>query len=411
MAAGSKGLLKEAVHQHSPFRFRGLSERLFTAWFGGFFYNQIWEDPRVDREALDLQSDSRLLVISSAGCNVLNYLVDSPESITAVDLNPNHIYLTRLKLAAIRTLPDYETFFRFFGSADAEENRDTYITYIRDSLDDTTRRFWEGGSWLRRSVAGPRINYFTKNLYNYARLGYFLRFTHKLARWRKIDHDALLAAKTPEEQKEFFDTQVAPLFDHWSVRAIGKLPFFLFGLGIPPRQYEALKREHDGKLIEMYRDRVRKLACDYPIDDNYFTWQAFGRRYDCDNRSAVPDYLKEEHYDTIKSGAARVRTEINSLTRYLEEQPIRSLDRFVFLDSQDWMKPHEIEALWRQIKRVGRPGTRIIFRTASSESPIEDALPPNLRQNFVYEEEVSRALHAQDRAAIYGGFHLYTMPS
>ncbi|MBN2712581.1 MAG: DUF3419 family protein, partial [Planctomycetes bacterium] len=112
MAAGLC-LLKQAVHQNPLHKKEGLSERLFTAWFGGFFYNQIWEDPRVDREALRLDGESNLLVISSAGCNVLNYLVDSPGSITAVDLNPHHVYLTRLKLAAISYLPSYDDFFNF----------------------------------------------------------------------------------------------------------------------------------------------------------------------------------------------------------------------------------------------------------------------------------------------------------
>ena len=73
--------------------------------FQGFVYNQIWEDPDVDLEALELKPHHRLLTIASGGCNVLNYLAADPAKIIAVDLNPNHIALTKLKLSALQNLP------------------------------------------------------------------------------------------------------------------------------------------------------------------------------------------------------------------------------------------------------------------------------------------------------------------
>ena len=88
------------------------------------------------------------------------------------------------------------------------------------------------------------------------------------------------------------------------------------------------------------------------------------------------------------------------------EQP-GSLNAFVLLDSQDWMPPPVIEELWSEIARVGKPGSRVIFRTAGEKSPVEKALEPETRAKFRYEEARSRELHAQDRSAIYGMFHLY----
>ncbi|MCK4686027.1 MAG: DUF3419 family protein, partial [Pirellulales bacterium] len=71
--SGNTVRLKKAVHHHRLASRRGLLERMFTLWFRGFIYNQIWEDPRVDAAALELGPESRLLTISSGGCNVLNY--------------------------------------------------------------------------------------------------------------------------------------------------------------------------------------------------------------------------------------------------------------------------------------------------------------------------------------------------
>ena len=94
-------LLERAAHQRPASTKRGALERLFTLMFQGFVYNQIWEDPEVDLEALALKPHHRLITIASGGCNVLNYLAADPAKIIAVDLNPNHIALTRLKLSAL----------------------------------------------------------------------------------------------------------------------------------------------------------------------------------------------------------------------------------------------------------------------------------------------------------------------
>src|SRR6185295_2566983 len=119
-------LLERAAHQRPVGTRRGALERLFTLMFQGFVYNQIWEDPVVDLAALALKPDHRLITIASGGCNVLNYLAANPAKIIAVDLNPNHIALTKLKLAALNYLPTYEDFFQFFGYANTKDNRAKY---------------------------------------------------------------------------------------------------------------------------------------------------------------------------------------------------------------------------------------------------------------------------------------------
>ena len=76
-------------------------------------YNTCWEDPRLDK-ALNLQPDNTVLVITSAGCNALDYTLAGPRRVIAVDLNPRQNALLELKLAGIRKL-SYEQFFAMFG--------------------------------------------------------------------------------------------------------------------------------------------------------------------------------------------------------------------------------------------------------------------------------------------------------
>ena len=63
----------------------GLSDALFTRVHGNnLIYNMCWEDPRTDREAMALDETSRVVVITSAGCNALDYLLDAPAEVVAV---------------------------------------------------------------------------------------------------------------------------------------------------------------------------------------------------------------------------------------------------------------------------------------------------------------------------------------
>jgi len=408
--AATTAHLRKAVHHHKATSRRGMLERMFTLWFKGFVYNQIWEDPRVDAQALAMGHHSRILTISSGGCNVLNYLVHRPERIVAVDLNANHMALTRLKLAALRHLPDYDSFYRFFGYGKHPDNVPAYQRHIRDHLDPMTRSFWETSDWPGRAVGPKRISYFRRGLYDQAKLGQFFRVVHGIAKAARRDPARLLRAQSVAEQERIFDELFDPLFRNRIVRWLGRQPVAVYSLGIPPSQHAAMleEQQNDGaKLFDMYRDRVRRLGCGFPLDDNYFAWQAFGRRYDHEGRKALPDYLKRENYETIKAMVDRVETHVASLGDYLRTESRGGLNSFILLDSQDWMPPSVIDELWTLIGGVGGPGTRVIFRTAGELSPVDKALSPGTRRLFDAERERARELHLQDRSAIYGMFHLY----
>src|SRR6185436_2366481 len=181
-------------------------ERLFTLMFQGFVYNQIWEDPDIDLEALALEPHHRLLTIASGGCNILNYLAADPAAVLAVDLNVNHVALARLKVSALRDLPDYETFFRFFGEADDKANRSAYDDFLAAGLDPLTRDYWE----KRVPLRGRRINMFSRNLYHYGLLGRFIGVLHAVAKLHGKKLDPILSARSRDEQRTLFDRHIAP---------------------------------------------------------------------------------------------------------------------------------------------------------------------------------------------------------
>lgn len=397
-------LLERAAHSRPATTKRGALERLFTLMFKGFVYNQIWEDPDVDLEALALGPGHRLITIASGGCNVLNYLAADPERIIAVDLNPNHVALTRLKLAALANLPSHEEFFRFFGSANDKANSKAYDNFLSERLDRETRGYWEKHIPLH----GRRINMFARNLYRYGLLGRFIGILHALARLHGKRLDGIVTARTPAEQRVQFEHIIAPLFDSKPIRLLSKSPVSLYALGIPPAQYDELVATSKGDPAAVLRQRVEKLACDFPISSNYFAWQAFARSYDVENREAVPAYLREDVYDIIRGRTGRVEVHHASLIDFLKDQLAHSLHRYVLLDAQDWMTPDILAQLWTQIDRTADTrDARVIFRTAGPDSPLPRKLPAELLAPWTYLEAESQAFHAQDRSSIYGGFHVY----
>ncbi len=315
--------LSSAVHRSKAASWEGLLERAFTFAFRGLVYPQIWEDPDVDMRALALKPGSRLITIASGGCNVLSYLVADPKEIVAVDLNRAHIALTRLKLAAARHLPSYNDYYRFFGEADARTNIAAYDQFLADRVDPATRAYWQGRDLLGRR----RISLFARDIYRHGLFGRFIGFGHWVAKLYGVDPGHLVRATSLGEQKAFFDRALGPLFDKRFIRWATSLTPSLYGLGIPPAQYEALALAGGGTMANVLRQRLERLACAFPLSENYFAWQAFARSYGPGEGAPLPPYLMRAHFEDVRDRAERVRVIHRSFTEHLASERSGQLRR------------------------------------------------------------------------------------
>jgi S-adenosylmethionine-diacylglycerol 3-amino-3-carboxypropyl transferase len=396
-------LLSEAVHQNRALSTAGLLERTFTFAFRSMVYPQIWEDPRADMEALELTPQSRVVTIASGGCNVMSYLTGNPSHITAIDLNETHISLLKLKLAAAQHLPNHATFYRFFGSADDNRNVHLYRDLVAMHLDAETRAYWEGRDFTGRR----RISRFARNFYRYGLLGRFISLAHLAARVFGANPKRILQARTVDEQRAIFAREIAPAFEHPVLRWITSNRASLFGLGIPPVQYDSLSRGGAQPMASVLKERAERLATGFDLKDNYFAWQAFGRRYAPQGQGPCPPYLEKANYMAVKARTNRVRVVHDNMIRFLSNEPAESLDRYVLLDAQDWMDDAALNSLWREITRTARPEARVIFRTAGEASILPGRVASPLLNRWTYDAARSAEIHAKDRSAIYGGFHLY----
>lgn len=396
-------LVNKAVHNSRSTGARSLGDRLFARWFSQLVYAQIWEDPLVDIDALQLQPGARVLTISSGGCNALAYLACAPQEVHAVDLNASHLAMLALKRAAFQALPDYPSLLAFLGGADDAANLQRYRQHLAPQLPPTARAYWEQTDWRGR----PRYSLFARHAYRHGLLGRFIGVSHGLGRLLGGNLSRLATAANLDEQQALFDRHLAPLFDHPLLRFLARRPAMLYSMGIPPAQFAALLHDANGDLPALFRERMRRLACDFPLADNPYAQQAFARRYDTGRQSALPMYLQQQHYAAIREHSTRLHSHHCSLTDFLVNRPSHSLDAYLFLDAQDWMDDDQLNALWREVTRTAARGARVVFRTGGSASPLETRLAPQVRAAWRTDPDHNRELHRRDRAAIYGGVHLY----
>jgi S-adenosylmethionine-diacylglycerol 3-amino-3-carboxypropyl transferase len=397
----STQLIADAVRNSRSDEQSTLWDRLFAFWFRRLVYTQIWEDPEADLAALQLPIGSTIVTISSGGCNALSYLTARPAQVFAVDLNEAHLSLLKLKLAGLRAFSKYADFWQFFGEAASPANSALYREQLWLWLDADSRAYWD-----KRNVIGrPRHMYFTDGFYRHGMLGRFIGLAHVLARLAGIDLKALLNNKADAPERLEALARLDRLFHSRLARLLTRTPALLFSLGIPPQQRDLLRG--GAPLNEVLYERLLRLINGHPNETNYFAWQALNRRYHGPGDRCLPPYLQGGQFERMRDGAGLIIPVHANLRQFLESLPARQIDAVILLDSQDWMAPEEIRALWNTIDRSGSDDVRVIFRTAGKESPLEGEELASLRQIWHRNEERSAIGFAEDRSGIYGGFHCY----
>jgi S-adenosylmethionine-diacylglycerol 3-amino-3-carboxypropyl transferase len=394
-------LIADAVRNGRTEGEAGVWDRLFAFWFRRLVYTQIWEDPLADLAALRLPLGSTIVTISSGGCNALSYLTAQPAQVYAVDLNEAHLSLLKLKLAGIRAFSNYTEFWQFFGEAASPSNAELYRGRLRPMLDAQARAYWD-----KRNIIGrPRHAYFTDGFYRHGMLGRFIGLAHLVAKVAGIDLSVLLSGKPDAPERIEALSRLDRLFHSPLARLLTGSPALLFSLGIPPQQRALLGG--GAPLNQVLHERLLRLINGHPNETNYFAWQALHRGYPGPGDRCLPPYLQRGQYQRMRNGAGLIIPLHANLRLFLESLPAREVDAVILLDSQDWMAPEEIRALWNAIDRTGSDSVHVIFRTAGTESPLEGAELASLRQIWCRDKERSAVGFAQDRSGIYGGFHCY----
>src|SRR5258708_15024846 len=180
-------------------------------------------------------------------------------------------------------------------------------------------------------------------------LGRFIGPTNLLAKFARIDLEALLVGKTGSPERLQGLDRLHRLFHSPLARLITGTPALLFSLGIPPQQRALLGG--GAPLNEVLCERLLRLINGHPNETNYFAWQALHRAYRGPGDRCLPPYLQARHFERMRDGPGFIIPIHANLRMFLESLPARQVDAVILLDSQDWMAPEEIRALWNAIAR------------------------------------------------------------
>ncbi|MDX1961901.1 MAG: BtaA family protein [Pirellulales bacterium] len=371
-------------------------------------YNACWEDPRLDRVALQLGPADTVAVITSAGCNALDYVLQSPRAVYTIDMNPRQNALLELKLAGIRAL-DYETFFRMFGQGKVANPRQVYEQQLRRHLSPVSQKYWDRFHYFFSGRG------FRPSFYFHGTAGAFARgmnfYIDRLVRLRGPVQD-LLAAGSVAEQRDIYERQIKPVFWSKPLRwALGRNST-LSMLGVPPPQVKQVEK-HFGGIAGFMQSCVEAVFAELPIADNYF-WRVYltgSYTPDC-----CPEYLKPENFAKLQGGLVdRVRPYTGTVEEFLLQHP-EPLTRLILLDHMDWLSTHRTDLLrseWQAIVERAAPGARILWRSGGLETPFVDEQIVQVHGRNVkvgelltYNKPLAEELHRQDRVHTYGCFNI-----
>lgn len=250
---------------------------------------------------------------------------------------------------------------------------------------------------------------FEKGFYKFGLLGQLVGLIHFIAMLYGVKLDDLLSQPSVEAQGEWFDKNVAKIFDSYLFQKLVLSPMALYNLGIPPAQYESLCNGRPDTMANVLKERARRLATIDSIQNNYFAYQAYGRTYDHASPTNKPLYLQQRFFTTIRDNIDRIKVEHNNVREVLRQMPANSVDAYVLLDAQDWMSFEEISLLWAEISRTASSAGRVIFRTAGNPSPLESWPIKDGHKGWKRNAYRSDRLIKEDRSGVYGGFHLYEL--
>lgn len=244
-------------------------------------YSLVWEDSSTLYDALNINSHDRVLMITSAGCNVLNVLLKNPAAVYAIDLNLLQNQLLLLKKHIILN-HDYWVFHALLGLGEPSIVQPA-IKKLFSTLPKTAQRYWK--SFFEKHPAG---------LLSSGQLeSYITRFFHTLSEDEQEKVTKLISFTNINEQAAFFMSNL----DNSSFQQ-QFINYF---------DDENLSKGRDPKLLKYaiesggvaFYNRLKQQVQSVILSQNfYFRFFFFGPASVCEE--ILPPCYRESNYQCLK---------------------------------------------------------------------------------------------------------------
>lgn len=352
--------------------------------FKDILYAQCWEDPCIDRKAFHITSDDVVFSITSGGCNVLAFLLDNPQKVIALDMNPHQNFLLDLKLSAFKAL-SYEELLEFMG---VRKSRSRFQFYgrIRDFIQPESRKYWDR---QRKKIQ--------RGILHCGRYESYMRLLKRIVIAPLIKKRVLMKffdIEDPVKRTVLFQKKWEN-FRWWFLTRImlsRRLNTLLFD--------KAFFTYLDEKFSfgNHFAEKARRAITQLPMKENHFlSYILLGRFY---SEKYLPLYLKRENYDIIRSRVDRVEIVTDSCENYFSSLPDSSISKFNFTNIFEWMSDDAYEGLLKETIRVAKDRAVLTYRNllVFREHPLV------LNENIRSLKKLAKSLHEQDLSFIYDNY-------
>lgn len=360
-------------------------------------YNTCWEDPRCDRELLQLDEESEIVMITSAGCNALSYLLDKPNKVYCIDMNSRQNALLELKKAFYK-IDSYEHLFACFGKGKLKDVKSFYKQCLRAHLSDSAKTFWDkhiyyfNGKGLRKSFYYHGTSGF---------LAWSICAYMKMKKQLNATTQQFFQAPTLEMQAQIYPRLDQQLYSKFLVWMMNR-HFVMSLAGVPKSQQQLFISKYENGTFDFMKECMHHVFMKLPVHENYF-WQLYYQGHYTEE--CCPDYLKKENYAPIQKDIKKVSTHTSTISDFLKKNP-KAYSHYVLLDHQDWLAENDRVALqeeWDLILKNSKKGTKILLRSAAENV---DFFPKSVLEKVDFQKEWTDEVHQRDRVGTYASTYL-----
>ncbi len=346
-------------------------------------YNTCWEDPEIDRILINSDSTSDILMITSAGDNAFDYLLDSPNSVHCVDINPYQTALFDLKCALFRH-GNHEYLERLFLTG-KNEYYQTIFESVEPLLEENTYKYWK----FQKEWFSPK-----KGFYSHGLTGNFARFLNFLIDLKglRVSIDKIIREESTTVRKDIFLNTIEPVLWKGLSKHFWKSDLVLGFAGIPETQSSGMV-----DLNEYMRETLYNIFVNQGVNKNYF-WRLYLDGYY--SKNCCPNYLKKEHFGSIRSQLSKLSRSTGTLTDFLDFTD-KKYSHFILLDHQDWLIGNgtdELDKEWISILRSAKPKAKILMRSVHQNL---DFLPTFVKSKIKSLPVSKEFLSKNDRVGTY----------
>lgn len=342
-------------------------------------YSNCWEDANLLTLSLDIDSESKVMSIASAGDNSLMLLSAQPKSMLCLDMNEVQLWVTKLKEQAIRHL-SHQEFLKLLGFISCENRWEIFLK-IREFLSDDANVFLS-----RQLIESGLIHQgkFEKYFQLFAKR--ILPFIHS-----KKDIQQLMLPKSAEEQDAFYHHKWNNL--RWKLLFRIFFSKYVMGkFGREPEKLNEVKLNVGKQIFNVAEAHLKSIYA----QQNYILYYTLTGQFG----DLLPPYAMLENFTKIKSWLQQneITYFYGDLENCLMQNP--GYNRFNLSNIFEYMSEEVFEKQAKLLHQNVMPQSRICYWNLM--------VPRNLH-DIVH--CVPLAVNAEvDRGFFYQKFHSYQRP-